>query len=145
MKRNGFLTVYVLWLGAILLTMAVAAASLARFYVANAKHYAESVRLIYAAESVLVTEWDALVETPWRDVPRKRRITITDRYDIAGPGHTVEWYIRSDNPQVLPFIGFLRVSVMNQDMQAKSSGYAFRVDEGETADEGVFSIRWQEY
>lgn len=145
MKHNGFLTIYILWLCAIVLTMSVAAAGLARIYVYNASHYAESVRLIYAAESIFLVEWDEFVTTPWRDVPRKRRSTITDRLDMAGPGHTVDRMITSDNPQALPFKGFLRIQVMNSDMQTKSCGGAFAVEQGETADEAIFTITQQEY
>lgn len=145
-RCNGFLTAYVLWLGVVILAVTTGAAGLSQLYIMNARHYAEAIRLDYAAESLLIAEWDAFTETSWRDVPRKRRLNLEDTYGVANPGDVLEIYITSNNPQALPFTGFLRTAVENpKTKQKRSCGIRFSVESGIDGKESQYIIVEQHY
>lgn len=91
-RRNGFLTVYVLVLGLMALTITLGASTACRSYLANARNYASSVRLTYAAESMLYTAWEELTAVPPAEMKATKRWYATDTRAILEPTDQLELY-----------------------------------------------------
>ncbi|WP_301860468.1 hypothetical protein [uncultured Megasphaera sp.] len=135
MKRNGFLTLYMLWLGAVVLAISLSASSLANAYIRSARQYCTAVQLEYAAESMVLVGWDEMARRPWQDVPARKNWEADDPYGIVFPGQRLEMQCVS-SPYQLPFNGFLRASVISDSLQLRRTcGIQFTVqadEEGHT-------------
>lgn len=112
-QPNGFLTIYVIWLGVIALTITAAASVVSRTYLKNAAQYATAVRLTYAAESMLYLSWAEVTACDAASFPAQKRAYMTDPYDILEPQDAVEYYWVA-NVYAVPHTGTAWAIVQNE-------------------------------
>lgn len=103
-QRNGFLTLYVIWLGLIALTITVAASVVSRMQLRNAAQYATAIRLTYAAESMMYVAWAEVTAQDAVRFPTQKRAYTTDPYKVLAPLDTVEYYWVA-NVYTVPYTG----------------------------------------
>lgn len=143
MKKNGFLTFYVLWMGMIMLAVSVAVSALSIYSVRLAEQYEESVQLAYEAESVLTAAWDEVSRRSWQDVPAKKTWRFDDAYNVIRSRHYAEIQCIS-SPYELPFSGTLRAAaVAERSLMQRTYAYVFEIstsDDGESARFAVQNI-----
>ena len=135
MKRNGFLTFYVLCLGIPLLTVAVLTASLAAYCMKSARQYAEMAQLSYGAESAAALAWHDLSNRSWQDIPAKEKWRLTDEYGFLEKGQYAEVQCVS-SPYELPFKGTVRAAAVAEKSLAQRTcaiTFEVRADEENTA------------
>lgn len=144
-RRNGFMTIYILWLGAIVLTIIVASSLVCRAYIENARQYAEAVRLTYAAESMLYVVWDEFTALPVDQITATKRWYTVDPYQVLEDGDTVELYWVASVRQY-PYTGTLWASVVQKRTQIqRTSSLRFQIEPGEAGGALRYIVTKQQY
>lgn len=125
-KKNGFITYYFLWIGTMLLAMALASSTLVFSYYRSARQYYESVQLGYVAESALLLGWDDIRQRAQEDVPTKKTWKLDDIYDVTGEGQHMEIQCISTSYQ-LPFTGTVRgIAIDDSSAMKRTCALRFR-------------------
>lgn len=144
-RRNGFMTIYILWLSTIVLTITVTSSLVCRAYIENARQYAEAIRLTYAAESMLYVVWDEFTALPLDQITATKRWYTTDPYQVLAEGDTVELYWVASVRQY-PYTGTLWANVMQQGTQIqRTSSLRFQIEPDEASGAPQYSVTKQQY
>ena len=106
-RKNGFMTVYILGTGLLVLSVAMASSALAFSYLQTARQYKESIQLGYVAESAMMLGWDDIRQRDWQQVPEKKTWKLEDIYGVTQTGQHMEVQCVSASYQ-LPYTGTVR-------------------------------------
>lgn len=106
-RKNGFMTVYILGTGLLVLSLAIASSALAFSYLQTARQYKESIQLGYVAESAMIVGWDDIRRRDWQQVPEKKTWKLEDVYGVTQAGQHMEVQCVSASYQ-LPYTGTVR-------------------------------------
>lgn len=141
MRRNGFLTFYVMWIGAVVLAVSISISTLAACHLQLAAQYEESLQLTYEAESALQLSWHELKTSPWQEVPSKKKWRFSDEHQIIAAGHYAEIQCIA-SPYELPFGGTLRAAaVAEKSLLQRTCAYVFEVGPIEGENEVSYTVQ----
>lgn len=144
-RRNGFMTVYVLCLGAITLAITIASTIACRSYLESARNYAAAIRLTYAAESMLYVVWDEFTALPVENITSTKRWYTTDPYGVIQAGDTVELYWVATVWQY-PYTGTLWAVVYDSRTYVqRTSSLRFHIELGEDGVTPRYTVVKQQY
>ena len=85
-NKNGFITFFILWLGLIVVFLAITTSYLSHLCLQQACRYWDMVTAAYLAESALVQSWEELQLMDWQDIPNRREKTWEDPYHLTDDG-----------------------------------------------------------
>jgi len=105
-KKNGMVTLFVLWLGGLVVVLTCITAGMSTLYLRQACRYRDSIEAMYLAESALLVGWHDLSQRSFEDMPTHDRIAIELPQDMAGAGRKCElaYYMQKQTP---PYKGSL--------------------------------------
>lgn len=123
--KNGFISPIVTVLSLLLLTLSVTTLLLAQWHYRSARAYAQSVVLMYIAQSALELAWQDFKETPVEKLVKLDRKPFPLPPGLAREGETVEIEYAFDK---INLNGYLqaKASARNMDMQ-QTAGVLFVV------------------
>ncbi len=142
-KKNGFMTAYMLSMGVTVLSLAIASSMLAFVYLQTAKQYKESIQLGYVAESAMLLGWDDIRQRNWQQVPEKKTWKLEDAYGVTQTGQHMEVQCVSKSYQ-LPYNGTVRgMGIGDASFMRRTGAVVFHVEkENEQAVFSVSQIRY---
>jgi hypothetical protein len=140
-RKNGFVTFYIVLLGIITLVLVEAVSMLAVQYLILARQYKETLVMSYVSESALLVTWDEFTRQSRLELPQRKRWIFQDELGFMDKEQRVEINCTT-LADAASSQGALRAIAYHEKTGIqRSCGINFKVQDAEDGVESQYSIR----